>query len=154
MHCKLRRDPLLGREQPSQLAVDFADQAVRARSIDAIAIWIICFGTDEMITLFDGEDKKRVAFVDAMSGESIEKLAESLIVVFELLNIVRFTRTAGRMDFSGFAVLIVSIRDVSKGDRNPSLLHLRDVGESCAGEEPIESRKSRLVERVRNRVPV
>ena len=87
-------------------------------------------------------------------GEPIEELAERLVIVFQLLNIVRFARTAGRMDFARDAVLVVGVRDVAEGDRNPSLLHLRDIGEGRAREQPIEPRKARLVELVGDRLAV
>ena len=50
-----------------------------------------------MVAFLDGKNKKRVALVDPVGSQAIEELAERLVIIFQLLNIVRFTRTTGRM---------------------------------------------------------
>ena len=53
-----------------------------------------------MVPFLDGKNKERVALVDPVGRQPIEELAERLVIIFQLLNIVRFTRTTGRMDFA------------------------------------------------------
>ena len=53
-------------------------------------------------------------------SEPIKELAERLVIVFQLLNIVRFTRATGRMDFTRNTVLVVRIRDVAERDGIPA----------------------------------
>ena len=51
-------------------------------------------------------------------------------------------------------MLVVRVRDVAERDRNSGLLHLRDVGECGAREQPIEPWKARLVELVGDRLAI
>src|SRR2546425_9203790 len=84
--------------------------------------------------------------------EPVKELAERLVVVFQLLHIVRLARTAGRVDLPRDAVLVVRVRDVSERDRDPLLLHLRNVGEGRGREQPVKAREARLSELVRDRL--
>ena len=72
-------------------------------------------------------------------GEPVEELAERFVVVFQLLHVVRFARTAGGVDLACDAVLVVRVGDVPEGDRDSLLLHLRDVGEGRGRETARQS---------------
>ena len=61
-----------------------------------------------MVAFLDGKNKERVALVDPVGRQPIEELAKRLVIIFQLLNIVRFTRTTGRMDFARDTVLVVA----------------------------------------------
>jgi hypothetical protein len=56
------------------------------------------------------------------------------------------------VNLTGDAVLVVYVRDVSERHRDSLLLHLRDVGESCGCEQPVEAREARLSKLVRTRL--
>src|SRR5262249_12269632 len=141
-----RRDRLLGREQPGQVAVDLTHQTVRAGGGDAIAVRWRRLGSDEMVALLYGEDKERVALVDAGRGQPSEELAEGFIVILQLLDVIRLPRTPGRVDFARNPVLIMGVRDIAEGHCNSLLLHLRDICERRACEQTVEARKPGLSE--------
>ena len=84
-------------------------------------------------------DEERVALVDAVRCQAVEELAEGLVVVLQLLDIVGLARAPGRVDLARDAVLVVRVRDVAERHRDPGLLHLRDVGERRAGKQPVEA---------------
>ena len=103
-----RGDPLLGREQTGQVAVDLTDQTVRARRRDAVAARRGRLGADEMIALLDGEDEERVALVDAGAGQPRKELAEGLIIALQLLDVVCLARTPRRVDLARDRVTRIS----------------------------------------------
>src|SRR5262249_55067687 len=100
MNGKRGFNPLLGCEQTGQISVDFTYEIVSARRVDSTAARVHRLRADKVVALLDCKDKKRIVLVDPMVGESLEELAECLIVVFQLLDIIRFTRTARRVDFA------------------------------------------------------
>ena len=152
MHRERRRDPLLGRKQTGQVPVDLAHQAIRAGRVDAVTVRRRWRRADKVVAFLNGKDKERVALGDAGGGEPGKELAERLVVVFQLLHIVRLARTAGGVNLTSDAVLVVCVRDVPERDRDSLLLHLRDVGEGCGCEQPVKTREARLSELVRNRL--
>ena len=103
-----------------------------------------------VLALLDGKDKEGVTLVDAGGGESVKELAKRLVVVFQLLHIVCLARTAGGVNLTGDAVLVVCVRDVPERHWDSLRLHLRDVREGRGCEQPVKAREARLSELVRD----
>ena len=57
---KRRGDALVGRQQASQVATDFADLSVRARHGHAVTGWRVGRTGDQVVALVGGEDEQRV----------------------------------------------------------------------------------------------
>jgi hypothetical protein len=64
-------------QQPREVAVDLADEGVRAGDVHAVASRRGRVRSDEVIALLDGEHEEGVALVDPVLREPVEELSRA-----------------------------------------------------------------------------
>jgi len=125
VHLERGCDPLLGGEQASQVAVQLADLAVRARRRDAVTVGRAGRAADEVVALVGSEHEQRVRLVDAVLGQPREELPERVVVRLQGGDVAGLSRPV----CGPVRMRVVRVRNVRVGDRDAVLLHRRHVAQ-------------------------
>ena len=103
-----------------------------------------------MIALVRGDDKKRVALIDAIVGETREEFTECSIVGFQCGHVTSFARAIGFV----CSMVVMHVGEVRIGDRYAVFLHGCHIGKRNRGRHTIEAGEALIALRILDDVAV